>query len=220
MPATVDDRDDVVTALGRFGGAGLLAAVLLAAVLLAPGPALAQRVVPPLAPAETTVPPTTEPPKAMEASVSHSALKGLTLKAMSVSTTAVIFALGTGSAATGGLMAVMNGIAGYGIFVANDYIWDTYWPNTNLASNNQNFQATTSLSRNTLKYLTLKPALTVLNVGVIYAFTDTLTATAATSVATIIALPMIFYVNNTLWDWYDWRSAPPEPTASVAAQAK
>ena len=188
--------------------------------MFAPGLALAQRVVPAPAPAELTVPDAAQPPRTMEASVSHSALKGLTLKAMSISTTAVIFALGTGSAATGGVMAVMNGIAGYGIFVANDYIWDTYWPNTNLASNNQNFQATTSLSRNTLKYLTLKPALTLLNVGVIYAFTDTLTATAATSVATIIALPMIFYVNNTLWDWYDWRSAPPEPPAPVAAQVK
>jgi uncharacterized membrane protein len=197
----------------RFG-------ILLVVGLFAPGLALAQRVVPPTAPAEVTLIAPTEPPKAMEASVSHSALKGLTLKAMSVSTTAVIFALGTGSVATGGLMAVMNGIGGWGIFTANDYIWDTFWPNTNLASNNQNFQATTSLSRNTLKYLTLKPALTVLNVGVIYAFTDTLTATAATSVATILVLPVLFYANNTLWDWYDWRSTPPAMTAPVAAQVK
>ena len=182
----------------------LLAPWLLALWFVAPGLVLAQGASSPAAPPIDVAP----PPKPLEASVGHAALKGLTLKAMSVSATAVIFSLGTGSMVTGGWMAGVNGLGSYVIYVGNEYMWDTYWPNTNLASNHQDFQATSSLSRGTLKYLTLKPMLTVLNLGLIYAFTDTLTATATTGVATIMTLPALFYVNNTLWDWYDWRNAP------------
>jgi uncharacterized membrane protein len=183
--------------------------VVLATWLAVPGLALAQ----------TTPAPATPPPKVLEASISHAALKGLTLKAMSVTTTAVIFSVGVGSLAVGSMMAAINGVGSYAIYVSNEYLWDTYSPNTNISANNQSFQATSSLGRNTLKYLTLKPALTALNVGVIYAFSDTLAATAATSTATIIALPMIFYLNNTLWDWYDWHGNPASTEAPRAAKA-
>ena len=164
-------------------------------------PAIAQTPAPPQAATE-----------AMSASLSHSALKAATLKAISVTGSFFIFAAGTGSAATGGVMAAVNGVASYLIVVGNDYGWDHFYPNTNLSTNGQ-FGMFSSLSRNTLKYITLKPMLTVLNVGVVYAFTDTLAATVGTSTAVILLLPASFYVNNTLWDWYDWSHPPTQQPA-------
>jgi uncharacterized membrane protein len=156
--------------------------------------------------------PTPAAPEAMNASLSHSAYKGLTLKAISVTTSFFIFAAGTGSATTGGLMAAINGVGSFLIFTGNDYGWDHFFPNTNLSTNGQ-FGMLSSLSRNTLKYLTLKPMLTALNVGIVYAFTDTLAATVGTSTAAILLLPGAFYVNNTLWDWYDWAHPPAQQPA-------
>lgn len=161
--------------------------------------------------AETT-PPATAPaaeqaaPRAVEASVGHAAAKAVTLKAATFSTGTIIYALGTGSVYAGGVLSAINAAGSFVIYTANDYLWDYYSPNTNVSANNETFHATSSLSRNTLKYLTFKPAVTVLNVGTIYWFTETATAMAATSTAAIVALPAMFYLNNTLWDWYDWHS--------------
>jgi len=154
------------------------------------------------------VPASPPAPETMSASLSHSALKGVTLKAISVTSSFFIFAAGTGSAAAGAVMAVTNGVGSFLIYTGNDYAWDYFSPNTNLSTNHQ-FGVLSSLSRNTLKYITLKPMLTVLNVGIIYAFTDTLAATVGTSAAAILLLPASFYLNNTLWDWYDWAHPPP-----------
>jgi uncharacterized membrane protein len=159
-------------------------------------------------------------PDAMAASLSHSALKGVTLKAISITTSFFIFTAGTGSAAVGGLMAGLNGVGGLLIYTGNDYAWDYFSPNTNLSTNQQSFGVFSSLSRNTLKYITLKPMLTVLNVGIIYAFTETLAATAATSTAAIILLPAAFYLNNTLWDWHDWYYPPQAQETKQPAAAK
>jgi len=157
-------------------------------------------------------------PHAVEASVSHSAAKGITLKAMSVTAGTVIYAIGTGSLAAGGLLSVINGAGSYVIYVTNEYLWDYYSPNTNVSANNASFQTTSSLTRNTKKYLTFKPAVTVLNVGTIYWFSETLAATAGMSAGAIFMLPVVFYANNVLWDWYDWHGVPPETaTAQVTA---
>jgi len=158
-------------------------------------------------------------PHAAEASVSHSAQKGITLKALSVTAGAVIYSIGTGSLAAGGLLSVINGAGSYVIYVTNEYLWDSYSPNTNVSANNASFHTTSSLTRNTKKYLTFKPAVTVLNVGTIYWFSETLAATAGMSAGAIFMLPAVFYVNNVLWDWYDWHSvAPDTATAQVTAE--
>ena len=166
--------------------------------------------------AQSSAPPQAK--EAMNASLGHSALKGVTLKAISVTSSFFIFAAGTGSAATGGVMAAVNGVGSFLIYTGNDYAWDYLFPNTNLSSNQQSFGMFSSLSRNTLKYLTLKPMLTVLNVGIIYAFTDTLAATVGTSAAAILLLPASFYMNNMLWDWYDWAHPPPSPHPPIPAK--
>src|SRR5690349_7223468 len=77
--------------------------------------------------------------EAMSASLSHSAYKGLTLKAISVTSSFFIFAAGTGSAAAGGVMAVVNGAGSFLIYTGNDYAWDYFSPNTNLSTNRQSF---------------------------------------------------------------------------------
>jgi uncharacterized membrane protein len=158
--------------------------------------------------AQTPAPAPTVPARVMSASIDHSALKGVTLKIISITTSFFIFSAGTGSATTGGLMAVINGVASFFIYTGNDYAWDYFYPNTNLSTNEHRFGLLSSLSRNTLKYITFKPLVTALNIGIIYAYTDTLTATVATSTAAIIVLPMAFYANNMLWDWYDYSHAP------------
>lgn len=98
------------------------------------------------------------------------------------------------------------------VYVANEYGWDTYWPNTNISANNVSFGPFSSVSRNTAKYLTLKPMLTVVNVSLISMFTSTLAATATTSAGAIFVLPLMFYVNTVGWDWYDWYSNSAQAT--------
>jgi len=168
-------------------------------------------------PSQAQTPAPAAPPQAMSASIGHSALKGVTLKIISITTSFFIFAAGTGSVTTGGLMAVINGVASYFIYTGNDFAWDYFYPNTNLKTNEQHFGLLSSLSRNTLKYITFKPMVTALNIGIIYAYTDTLFATAATSTAAIIVLPMSFYANNMLWDWYDYAHAPKGQAAQPKA---
>jgi uncharacterized membrane protein len=87
-----------------------------------------------------------------------------------------------------------------------------------VSANNESFHATSSLTRNTLKYLTFKPVVTVLNVGTIYWFTGSVAATAATGTAAVLILPLTFYLNNMLWDWYDWHSVSADTAAQPAAE--
>lgn len=188
-------------------------AALLAIILLWPITGFGQTAAP-AAPA----PPRAVAPSAAEASLSHAAAKAVTLKVGTFSLGTVIYAFGTGSWTAGGLLSAVNAAGSLVIFTANDYLWDHFWPNTNISANNEAFRPTTSLTRNTLKYLTFKPAVTVLNLGTIYWFTNSVAATAATGSVAIFALPAMFYLNNTLWDWYDWQAASAQPQAATARQ--
>lgn len=171
------------------------AAVLAVAAIL---------LLPTLAPAQITAPP--PPPRAATTSLNHAAIKGLTLKVLSISTSFVIFSLGIGSAAVGGAAAVVNEVGTYVVYVSNEYLWDRYYPNTNVKANNVTFRPGYSLTRNTAKYLTLKPMLVAVSYATVYGFTGSLAVTTATTAAAVVVLPLTYYVNNMLWDWYDWRS--------------
>jgi uncharacterized membrane protein len=187
----------------RTGCVGILAGSLLL-------PAVAQ--------AQTAAAPAAPPSKAMEASLGHAMEKAITLKLATFSLGTLIYSFGTGSLAAGSTLSAVNAAASFVIYSANDYMWDYLWPNTNISANNETFHKTASVTRNTAKYLTFKPAVTVLNVGTIYWFTGSVAATAATGTVATLALPLMFYANNTLWDWYDWRatSGDPKPQASAA----
>ena len=69
----------------------------------------------------------------------------------------------------------------------------------------------TSLSRNTAKYLTVKPLFTAMNLGTLYWWTGSAATTAVTGGVIVVGLPLAFYLNNTLWDWYDWRTVSKPP---------
>ena len=119
---------------------------------------------------------------------------------------------------SGGVLTALTAASGYAIYVTNEYLWDTYSPNTNLAANNDKFDTSASLWRNTKKYLTLKPVGMVATWSLIYAYTGSWTATLAMGSASSLAGPLIFYANNIGWDWYDWYSHPSnaaEPTPTT-----
>ena len=40
---------------------------------------------------------------------------------------------------SGGVLTALTAASGYAIYVTNEYLWDTYSPNTNLAANNDTF---------------------------------------------------------------------------------
>jgi uncharacterized membrane protein len=151
--------------------------------------------------------PSQPPPTKVEASLMHSVSKAITLKVATFTTGTIIYAFGTGSLAAGSALSAINTAGSFVMLTANDYAWDYFWPNTNVKANNDSFEALNSVSRNTAKYLTFKPMVTVLNIGSIYWWTGSVANTAVTGTAAVLILPMRFYVNNTLWDWYDWQRA-------------
>jgi uncharacterized membrane protein len=153
--------------------------------------------------------PATTPPKAVEASVSHAVAKGLTYKAGSALKKLAIYSIGTGSVAAGGALAAITTVTSYAIYVANDYLWDTYSPNTNISANNDSFDTTESFWRNTTKYLTLKPIGMAATWTIVYLYTGSWTATVAMSTLSSLTGPIVFYANNVAWDWYDWYTSPP-----------
>jgi hypothetical protein len=46
--------------------------------------------------------------------------------------------------------------------------------------------------------------LTAMNLGTVYWWTGSAATTAVAGGAIVLGLPLAFYLNNTLWDWYDW----------------
>lgn len=147
----------------------------------------------------------TETPQAAEPSLGHSMAKAVTLKIATFTISTVVYAFGTGSLAEGTALSAINAAGSFVLFTANDYGWDYFWPNTNVSANGS-FHALTSLSRNTAKYLTVKPLFTAMNLGTLYWWTGSAATTAVTGGVIVVGLPLAFYLNNTLWDWYDWRT--------------
>jgi hypothetical protein len=161
-----------------------------------------------LAPASAAAP--TETPQAAEPSLGHSMAKAVTLKIATFTISTVVYAFGTGSLAEGTALSAINAAGSFVLFTANDYGWDYFWPNTNVSANGS-FHALTSLSRNTAKYLTVKPLFTAMNLGTLYWWTGSAATTAVTGGVIVVGLPLAFYLNNTLWDWYDWRTVSRPP---------
>jgi uncharacterized membrane protein len=172
-------------------------AAMLLPALLAPTRAAAQ-------PTQSTAPAQQiEAPRQVQASLGHSMAKAVTLKIATFTIGTAVYAFGTGSLAEGAALSAVNAAGSFVLFTVNDYGWDYLWPNTNVSANGS-FLALTSLSRNTAKYLTLKPMLTAMNLGTVYWWTGSAATTAVAGGAIVLGLPLAFYLNNTLWDWYDW----------------
>ena len=173
--------------------------IVLGALLVCPGYAIAQT--PPGTADQALV-------QAAPASITHALARATTLNVGVGLGSLAIYTLGTGSLVDGGLLAGGTVALGYGLYVVNDYLWDFYKPNTNLSANNVSFDTGASLWRNTGKYITFKTGIVAAKLGLIYAYTGSVAATAVMGSATTAAFPVMFYANNMLWDWYDWRTTP------------
>jgi hypothetical protein len=163
-------------------------------------------------------------PKVAEASLGHAAVKGVTLKITQGLYSFGVFTVGVGvGTALGATMAVADGVGAYVIYIGNEYLWDTLRPNTNLRANNEAFGPLSSLSRTTLKYITFKPAVTTWHWGLIYAVTGSLQTMVLAGSVLWFTLPLMYYVNDTAWNFYDWRfaaSTATVPTGGAAGAAR
>ena len=182
----------------------LKALLLAGAVALVPTWAHAQR--------EPSAEPA--PPKAKQvapASVSHVLYRTATMNTAAAAVCMAIFTVGSGSLATGAVLTAGSIATASAIYPINEFVWDSYSPNTNLKANNESFDAQASLWRNTAKWLTFKGGIATAKFALIYAVTGSPAATAVMGTATSTALPAVYFVNNMAWDWYDWYASPATP---------
>ncbi len=154
-------------------------------------------------------------PPAAEASLGHAVLTGVPLQAALAPGAAGVFSAGTGSLAASGILTGLVSVASYGVYVANEYLWDVYAPAT--AAHDASFNASGSLGRNTYKFLTFKPAVMAADWSVVYAFTGSVAAMLTMGTGVSLTAPAAFYANNVAWDWYDWYSAAPVLAAPFPA---
>jgi uncharacterized membrane protein len=156
------------------------------------------------------------------ASVTHSAAKATTFKLAATATNMVIFSVGTGGLVGGGILTVFNVSKSWGLFAANDYLWDKYFPSNKNHDANQSFDANASFWRTTGKFLTYKPVDTAIKFASIYLYTGSAAAMLVYGTASSVVNTGVFYANDFAWDFYDWSqssgSADPRPAtlASVA----
>jgi len=144
--------------------------------------------------------------RAADPSLGHAAAKGVTLKVATTALGMTVFSVGTGSLWSAGVLTMLGTATSYVTYVTNEYLWDTYAPNTNLRANSESFNTGQSLWRNSGKYLTFKPAVVAVNWAAIYLYTASAAATVAMGSVYSLTVPAIYYLNNVGWDWYDWYS--------------
>jgi uncharacterized membrane protein len=155
---------------------------------------------------------------ARKASLEHAAVKGLTLKALTIITSAGILYGGTGDVAMTGWLTGLFAVSSYSLYVANDYLWDHYSPPVLSRRSDGSFDTGASLWRNTLKFLTFKASVVTVSWSMIYAFTGSLASTVTLGSMNSLALPVVFYINNVGWDWYDWHSGSGQAVPRAAAR--
>lgn len=143
------------------------------------------------------------------ASAQHVLAKTVTINAAAGAVFMTIFGIGTGSLPAATVLTAGSLLASTIIYPVNEYVWDSLSPNTNLSANNKDFDTSASLWRTTYKYLSFKASVLTSKFAWVYLYTGSIAATATMGTASSLALPAIFYLNNTAWDWYDWRTAAP-----------
>jgi hypothetical protein len=206
--------------MGKLGSGTALRCLIVCGALLCAAPTRAQTA----APAAPVPADGATAPAVAEASLGHAALKGITLKITQGFYSFGVFTVGVGVGTTlGAAMAVADGVGAYVFYVGNEYMWDTFRPNTNLRANNEAFGPLSSLSRTTLKYITFKPAVTAWHWGLIYAVTGSLQTMVLAGSVLWFTLPLMYYVNDTAWNFHDWRfatGAATVPTGGAAGAAR
>lgn len=186
----------------------IVCAAALAACLLWPLPGWSQS---PVASAASR-------PKAAPPSVSHVLSKTVTQTAGDAAVFMTVFSIGTGSLPAATVLTAGTMLIGTVVYPTNEYLWEYFSPNTNLSANSKAFDTSASLWRTTYKYLSFKATVLTSKFAWLYLYTGSVVSTATMGTATSLALPAIFYINSTAWDWYDWRTAPTVPVRSTASR--
>jgi uncharacterized membrane protein len=151
------------------------------------------------------------PPVAEPASAAHVLEKTVTLATADAAALLAIFSVGTGNLRVATALTTGTMVLGTFLYPVNEYLWDYFSPNTNLSANNKSFDTSASLWRTTYKYLTFKVSITTSKFAWIYLYTGSAISMFTLGTASSLVLPVVFYLNNTAWDWYDWGTAVPAP---------
>lgn len=144
-------------------------------------------------------------------SIQHSVLKATTFRvATTIAQTAVLSAA-TGSVAAGTVLAMFDSTKSALLYAINDYAWDSFAPVEPPAVADSQFDIAGSFWRNTGEFLTFKPADAGLRFVGFYLFTGSGATALAWNGLSTFATTAAFFVNNVLWDFYEW-SARRNPT--------
>jgi uncharacterized membrane protein len=146
---------------------------------------------------------------AQSASLTHSALKATTFKVGSTATNLAILSYAAGGFVGGAALSTFMLASSWVIYTANDYVWDSYSPPPTKRTEDQAFDASADVWRNTGKYLTYKPVIASIKLAALYAYTGSGVIAAVFGTASILTNTAVFYANNTAWDMYDWYSGAP-----------
>ena len=119
-----------------------------------------------------------------------------------------IFSYGTGGLVGGGILTVFNVSKSWGLFTANDYLWDKYFPSDKNQDSSKAFDAKQSFWRTTGKFLTYKPVDTAIKFASIYLYTGSAAVMLVYGTASAVTNTGVFYVNDFAWNLYDWSQAP------------
>jgi uncharacterized membrane protein len=141
-------------------------------------------------------------------SLTHSATKATTFKIATVLTNLAIFSVGTGGLVGGGILTVFNVSKSWGLFTANDYLWDKYVPTDKNQDSSKAFDGKASFWRTTGKFLTYKPVDTAIKFASIYIYTGSAAVMLVYGTASSVLNTGVFYANDFAWDLYDWSQSP------------
>lgn len=113
--------------------------------------------------------------------------------------------MGAGSSVGGAAFATFLLTKSWLIYTLNDYFWDLNSLNSaNIRDENGDFSVASSLERTTPRFLTYQSINSAVKFAAIYAATGSVEAMGFLGGATMIVNSGLFYVNEAVWDLYDW----------------
>jgi uncharacterized membrane protein len=154
--------------------------------------------------------------QADDPSLSYSALKATTYKIGTSLANFGILSYAAGDFSGGTVLAIANTAASWVMYTTNDYLWDTFSPAPSKTRADQSFDTSAEFWRNTGKFLTYKPPVFLFKLASIYVYTGSATTALLFGPASSLTNTVVFYINITAWDLYDWYAAVPK--TAVAAK--
>ena len=144
----------------------------------------------------------------LDASFTHSGLKTATYELGNALDNFVILSVGAGGLGGGALLTAFNTLQSWTVYSTNDYLWQKYDPPEAPKDGAGVFDLQQSVRRTTLKYLTGKPVVAAIKIGALYLYTGSATTAFGYGLAATAGASVIFYLNNSAWDYYDQVVAP------------